>query len=564
MYHETMGVFTSSRLWPAFLILGTQVGCNLYARRPPPRQAPAPYPIYADQRMMTGGFLPPRRPPLPIRPLVRKPTIFSAFLGTSSPQAFWSLPAGITDSRLPLAPGSTPPARRPSPGAALPFVITPPPHAQRLAPRPGCGYVNVGGRQIPTDCLTPDFGEVRSAGRSLLPDSLFRLSPVHAGKAELPVSVDHREDGTEGPVRNQHTLGACTGFSFTTAVDHALARWSGQPGHISVMHAWARYHYPSMEMAAKNNKARPLTSEEVWPYTSDNSRRACSWVAKSQCRPNCSRGDGCTCNDLEETYCGRSVDIEPLTQADAAPIARVIATTRLDLDKTTLMDALAKGQDVWFAMWVTDAAFDADKLESNYNGLQFVLKDFDKEDASSGHAMVLSGYKSQRDGTYFLIHNSWGESWGDHGYAWIHETTLLKNIKSAYLVEAEPWNQLGGKALPRPKAPSQCGAGLIADSVTGQCVPSCPDGGARHEGACPDLRDCPEGYVNLEGECVIAAPTRTGRDPATGVTWSCAPGGCSYIIPAGNPGCFLPWCSVSCPSPRFLLASEDVGYTCIE
>ncbi len=515
--------------------------------------------------MTTGGFLPPLRPRPPIRPLVRKPTIFSAFLGASSSQAFWSLPAlGLPTAAFPWLPWLNPTGSTALPGSALPFVITPPPHAQRLMPRPGCGYVNVGGRQIPTDCLTPDYGEVRSAVRSLLPGSLFRLSPVHAGSAELPVSVDHREDRTEGPVRHQGEVGACSGFSFTTAVDHALARWTGQPGHVSAMHVWSRYHQPSMSLPADKNKNQPLTAEEVWPYTSENSLQACSWVARSQCKPNCSGRDSCACSILDESECGRPVNSDPLLRANSAPVARVTGTTRIDTDKSSLMDALAKGQDIWFSMRFTYAAFDQDQLEPNYNGLPFVLKDFDKEDASSAHAMVLAGYKIQRDGTYFLIHNSWGESWGDHGYVWVHETTLQKNIQAAYLVEAEPWIQLGGKALPHPKAPSQCGAGLIADSVTGQCVPSCPDGGARHEGACPDLRDCPEGYVNLEGECVIAAPTRTGRDPATGVTWSCAPGGCSYIIPAGNPGCFLPWCSVSCPSPRFLLASEDVGYTCVE
>lgn len=560
-----MGALTSSRVWPALLILGGQVGCNLVRPHEPPRRAPPPYPVYADQRLMTGGFAPPLRPRPPVQPLAPRPTIFSAFLGGAGAQALWSLPAlGSPSLPLPALPWLNPSAWASLPGPTLAFTITPPPHAQRLPPRPGCGYVNVGGRQIPTDCLTPDYGLVRSASRTILPDSLFRLSQVHAGSAELPVSIDHRADGTEGPVRDQGAMGACSGFSFTSAVDHALARWTTQPGHISAMHVWSRYHQPSMSLPADTNKNRPLTSEEVWPYSGDNPRQACSWVAKSQCRPNCSQRDACACTMLEEEECGHPVDAEPLALADAAPVARVTGTTKLGEDKATLMDALAKGQDIWFAMRFTYAVFDQDKLEPNYKGFPYVLRDFDKEEATSSHAMVLSGYKMQSEGTYFLIHNSWGEGWGDRGYVWVHETTLQKNIQAAYLVEAEPWNRQGGKTPSRPKAPSQCGTGLLPDSVTGQCVPICLDGGARHEGACPVLLDCQPGYVNLEGECVIAAPTKIGTDPTTRIAWTCAPGGCSYTIPYGNPGCSMAWCSVSCPSPRFLMAYDGMAYTCVE
>ncbi len=48
--------------------------------------------------------------------------------------------------------------------------------------------------------------------------------------------------------------------------------------------------------------------------------------------------------------------------------------------------------------------------------------------------MLIAGYTIQPNGTYYLIHNSWGETWADRGYAWIHEKTLKSNIISAYLV----------------------------------------------------------------------------------------------------------------------------------
>jgi len=135
------------------------------------------------------------------------------------------------------------PRHRPSPGYRGSAALRPGPGYRscraasaagaRSAPRPGCGYVNVGNRQIPVDCLTPGYGEIASAARALIPGSALRLSPAHAGAAELPAKVDHREDGTRGPVRQQGDVGACSGFSFTAAIDHALARKTGQPGHVS-------------------------------------------------------------------------------------------------------------------------------------------------------------------------------------------------------------------------------------------------------------------------------------------------------------------------------------------
>lgn len=447
----------------------------------------------------------------------------------------------------------------------LPFTApTPPPPARRSPPRPGCGYVNVGGEQLPVDCLIPGYGDVLSAALPIFDDSVFRLSPAHAGAAELPASVDHREDGTEGPVRQQGRVGACSGFSFATAVDHALSRRTGRPGHVSAMHVWARYHEPSMSLPFEKNKNRPLTLEEVWPYSENNQRLACTWVAKNRCRPSCGTTTSCTCKTYDERYCGRAVDPIALARADALPVARVTTATKIKNDKLSLMAALAKGQDVWMAMRFTYDAFDDDRLLKAHDGLSYVLPHFKPADATSAHAMVIAGYRVKQTGTYFLLHNSWGERWGDRGYAWVHETTLLKNLDSAYIVDAEPWDPRASRVPPRQQNPSQCGAGLLPDSITGQCTPPCPDGSARHNAVCPDPRDCPAGYVNLFGECVVAAPKTQGTDKATGIRYACAAGGCSYVIPFGVHGCLLPWCTASCPSPRFRLTSGVIGYACTE
>ena len=36
-----------------------------------------------------------------------------------------------------------------------------------------------------------------------------------------------------------------------------------------------------------------------------------------------------------------------------------------------------------------------------------------------GHAVVAVGYKPIKGQLYFECRNSWGTSWGDHGYFWM-------------------------------------------------------------------------------------------------------------------------------------------------
>ncbi|MFO0757495.1 MAG: C1 family peptidase [Byssovorax sp.] len=444
-------------------------------------------------------------------------------------------------------------------------VPVPPPSVAISPPGSGCGHVMAGGMSIPLDCATPGYGEIPTAARHFFPQQAFRRSALHGGAAELPAVVDHREDGTEGPVRHQGRFGFCTAFSLAAAVDHALAARVGHPGYVSAMHLWAQYHEPQMAVAAKRVLNKPLASEETWPYSKESNQKfACSLVPKAYCQPMCDVGGGtCVC-EIDQNQCGYPLEDSALEPFDKFAVARVTTFTRIEDDKASLMTGLAKGQDLWIAMAVTPEALGDNGLVKNHDGLPFVVANFRRQDAHSSHAMTIAGYRVLSKGTYFLLHNSWGEGWAERGYAWIHETTLRENLQAAYIVDAEPWNPSGNQVPPRTETPSACSAGLIADSITGQCTPPCPDGSARYNGACADPRDCPPGYVNLYGECVVAAPDVRGSDPTSGISYACAAGGCSYAIPFGTYGCFTPWCSVSCPSPRFRLAGSPYGLVCSE
>ncbi len=499
---------------------------------PPPARVTASAALTAPPGWVNyGGIV------LPAIPGLTAPATSSATSAGPAPVAppsanGWVTIAGIT---VPAIPGLTVPL----PGAAS----SPPAAVSALLPQGRCGAVSVAGRRIPVDCVTPAFAEIPWASLLTLDRSVLSAGKGFVGAAPLPTTVDHRSDGTEGPVRDQQQVGACTGFSLSAAIDHAYARSAGSVVPVSVMHVWSRYHDASMNEAVSDNKNHPLTAEAAWPY---DENVACSWDCQDSCHDNLH----VTCGPPDPVLISSANSNPDVT---VSSVTRLNTTTNLDAIK----EALAKGQDVWFGMQIDTVSFSA------VSGQDAVVPDGTFR-GGSGHAMVLAGYNAQSNGTYYLIHNSWGQSWGDRGYAWIHETTLKNNIIAAYLVDVTV-----SKAKPQPSpapAPPQpaCPASSKPDSTTGACAAACPDGSPRNANACPVANQCPPGYVNLIGRCVIAAPVVTGQDAKTGVYYTCSSGGCTYAIPLGQAGCTLPVCAKSCPAPKFQLTVSPAGAGCSE
>ena len=96
-----------------------------------------------------------------------------------------------------------------------------------------------------------------------------------------------------------------------------------------------------------------------------------------------------------------------------------------------------------------------------------VMPDWD--DAGGGHAVVVSGYRETPSGRQFLIHNSWGESWGDKGYAWFSEKMVLKKMYYAYKVKIT--NGVKKEDL----TDDDCAPDELVDLTTGVCAVLCKD-----------------------------------------------------------------------------------------
>jgi len=509
---------------------------------------PAPGYCAALRTVQFFGFV---RARAPGRFLLLAPLVTASCDRLAPPPAIDAGPAVLAATDL-EAPKKPPPLRAAHPPTpALPDLPSLAAHeAPAVAPADAnladhpCRAVWTGSQAAPLACARSlMFGSGQGGGATpLVPRAMLSHDA-----AALPAVVDHRLEGTEGPVRNQANAPACTAFATAAAVDHALARWGGTNPSVSVMQIWSRYRSPQVETSLTSNVGQPLAPEQTWPFLASE---AIGWVP---------------CHDFPKPPregCGQPVNDPRARAVIAAATGELTEVEYLGTtpDIAMLEAKIAAGQDVIVALELPSAF-----VPKGRAGARYVPHYTKSAGPDAGHALLVSGYARMPHGTYFLLHNSWGTGWGDAGYAWIHEATLRQWTRDVAAVDAEPVERDPTSRPRRKRAETTCASNLVPDSIRGTCSAACPDHSPRHDGVCPVAGQCPAGRVNLTGACVLAAPTASGRDPATGISWSCGPGGCSYEVPrASDPACTGASCRASCPAPDLVLARMGSELVCVE
>jgi hypothetical protein len=403
-----------------------------------------------------------------------------------------------------------------------------------------CGTVWTGDEDIPVECTEPvDASKFDPPAVALIPYEL-----LHTAKESLPETVDHRTDGFEGPTLNQGKTPSCTAHAMATIVDHDLALWTGKPGNLSVMEIWARYHQANTEIGILSNMGKSIANADDWPY---DSATASSWLPK---------GKSCKAD-----ACGKPVDEAKLAELEKKGVV-LVEQHEVIAGGDTLFDVieakLASGHDVGVGGKLPASFKPVGETGSKY------IPDF-KEYGKGGHAFATVGYARVDGERYFLLKNSWGEKWGDGGYAWIHEATLKKIIGGAHVLILDPVLDVGLKKPKRKKGHvPACKSGEAPDSADQTCAPKCADGSPQHAGYCAVTEDCDKGFVNLLGECVLAAPTAKGTEPKSNISYTCTASGCVYAIPKGVEGCEASGCEKSCPAPDYRLGKGKGGLLCLE
>jgi C1A family cysteine protease len=274
--------------------------------------------------------------------------------------------------------------------------------------------------------------------------------------------VDHRTANGEGPIKNQGYVGSCTAFSLSSTMDNAIRR-AGKGEVISPTHLWSHYGSPHMNLAGDANLNKAITSFDVWPYS-----------GKEACKISTEVGDDCSdAYGVQSNSAKSDPQIQAnIAKAEANGLYKIASIEALKVQPANIDEVktvLSSGADLWIAMsigstWMGNSIKDG------------VIPDW--RDVEGGHAIVMSGYRKLANGKHqFLIHNSWGESWADHGYAWVSEAMVNQFMRYAYKVTLD-----GAKVS--EMTDDDCADDELVDSATGACAKMCPDDSRPASGKC--------------------------------------------------------------------------------
>merc|ERR1719343_333635 len=90
-----------------------------------------------------------------------------------------------------------------------------------------------------------------------------------------------------------------------------------------------------------------------------------------------------------------------------------------------------------------------------------------EKDAVVDHAVVLFGYGEENGTNYWLIRNSWGRSWGEHGFIRLFRHKTPEEDDKYCGIDHDPAAGLACK--PYPESVTVCGmCGMLYDSVAAQ------------------------------------------------------------------------------------------------
>lgn len=327
----------------------------------------------------------------------------------------------------------------------------------------------------PTKLKMMSTGQIKWNPLSLLQGAGLPIPNIPTQASSTPVkdnsfpdTVDHRLNGTEGPIKDQGDVGSCTSFALSSVMDNGLRR-ANLNITTSPEHVWSHYATPTMEDAASGNLNKGITTNDALPYSG---KEACELMKDSSddcgqaynVRPNTASSDGALQSKLRT--------------ADAANGHKVVNFEELSSPPNIneIVSVLASGADLWTAFNIDSSVFVNNRM-SNFTIPDWVAPD-------GGHALAMSGYRKVNGSYQFLIHNSWGVSWGDQGYAWVSQNMVQQWMHLAYKVTVDA-NPGGGGAPVAPQTDEDCKGDQVIDSVTKQCATACSDGSHPANGQCP-------------------------------------------------------------------------------
>jgi len=209
---------------------------------------------------------------------------------------------------------------------------------------------------------------------SRLLDGLPRKEFNLYGRRTLPPSVDWRQHNAVTPVKNQGSCGSCWAFSTTGVVEGAVAIKTGQLNSLS-----------EQQLVDCSQPFGPQGCGGGWPTD------ALKYIISN-------KG---LCTEDKYAYQGVQGTCQAASCTAVGPISSVVDVT--PKDELALKAAVAINP--------VSVCLDASGFQM-YSGGIF--------DSSCGteldHAVLAVGYGTENGKDFWLVKNSWGESWGEQGY----------------------------------------------------------------------------------------------------------------------------------------------------
>ena len=220
--------------------------------------------------------------------------------------------------------------------------------------------------------------------------------------ARIPPSVDLRDDWWN--IRNQESTGACVGFATADGI--------------------LRFLYVKSNLIQKTDHPSPrfiwMANKETDEITSYPTTFIETAGTQTKLALRVARNYGCV---LEQDL--------PM-EGSLSPLKAAVFYTKAAKLRISSYHNLGTDQDSW-RRWIAlqgpiltrlgvDRTWD---LASQTNGH---LATYQPDTVRGGHAVCLVGYTDE----YFIVRNSWGEDWGENGFAYAHNDYAKEAFTEAY------------------------------------------------------------------------------------------------------------------------------------